>query len=218
MSCGTVAGPATDLHAMAAVAHQVFRRSSSARAHHRGQQHVLRGVSGMSLRARARSRSPQPYSMVQTPDGLAHVQPRASCFWWSPLWTRNVQHHPAAYSADVTHSLAVYRRIAFCTKCWEMQRACVNQRLRQPCRLTGPSILVLSAYKLRAIRRLKQGRHPYGSDDLFDADDKRTVHEPGPEFPSVQGQGPAAEVVGGATSSSSSSDDDGDDDHDVGVA
>ncbi len=99
----------------------------------------------------------------------------------SPLWTRKVQYHDAAFSAHPTHSLAVYKTMAFCVRCVEMQRGATNQKLRRACPASeGRFPCRLTAYKVRSLERLRRGEHPYGAMELFQVCDRRMVREPGP--------------------------------------
>jgi hypothetical protein len=102
---------------------------------------------------------------------------------WSTAWTSKIR-HPLSCQVHVTHNLAQLKGTdcIFCVTCMEMTRQSVRRALIAPCPQAPHT---LTAYKLRALRRLQRGEFPYrqaqGNGAVgFNRDDHRLVHEPNP--------------------------------------
>jgi hypothetical protein len=146
-----------------------------------------------------RSRSPQPYRWVQGEGGGLQQMEDTSFVgaemlvdarrrwverqWSTAHWTSKIR-HPLTCQVHVTHNLAQLKGTdcIFCVTCMEMTRQSVRRALIAPCPQAPHT---LTAYKLRALRRLQRGEFPYrqaqGNGAVgFNRDDHRLVHEPNP--------------------------------------
>ena len=134
----------------------------------------------------ARSRSPQPYRLkrYEGEDRLRTpylTNPRAELGVWSDDWTvrmplRARNPDVAFGSIHATHSLAQFKSVVFCRKCWHWEKMSERKALCLPCTASfsqyspGCPLVGLTDAQMQRMSRLQRGLYPYpgGQFDTFD--------------------------------------------------
>ncbi len=152
----------------------------------RNTQSALPARHAVRMSARIRSRSPQPYHLASTSEGLRGLYPTPALhdeLSFSPHVHTRVDHKFAGH-VHATHTLvqsvALKPKIIMCSTCNLWMGQCIRKGLRRPCEGTPTS------HHRMCFSRLIDGEYPdpRGS---FGHLDNRLVHDEGADYPQHQG-------------------------------